>query len=330
MMRFFIKTHIVKKGETLKSIAELYNIPDVELLRYFHHQNSPKDSNHLGHQVVIGQEIFIPEQEDIENYALQRKNIAEKNKEKRKFHLKNSDFTPNLHFQNNCYKISITEFSEHKESGDTLEFEGEFQYKDNSPVLQYHKRNIRVINGQSDLKLYDLALEVLEKMYPVEYSIHPKTKQIESIANSKFLSSKWRDNRTKLLEKYTDSYSLKYIQWIDYAEKNHFIDFLKKDLFLQFLFAPYGKYQDGKMEKDLSFGTPSISYKNEMSMEILEHQIEIIQHSKSIDQFSTITAKYLLEPNHHLLDEGKIEIESSFYGDKKRLEIEIKKKGKQT
>lgn len=326
-MGFFIRTHIVKIGETMESIAESYGIPNVEILRYFHHQNSPKNSNHIGSEVMVGQEIFIPEQRDIENYFLQRKNIAEKNKENRNFHLQNSNFVPNLKYQNNHYQILITDFSEHKGSENTLEFQGELCYltQNHIPVLQYHKKNIKVLNGQSDLKLYDLALEISEQMYPVEFSINPENKSLEAVSNSKFLTQQWYKNKEQLLEKYTDSYSLKYIHFVDFTRKNAFIDLLKNDLFLQFLFAPYGNYQDGEMKKELYLGMQPILYHNEMLMEISEHSIEIQQQSESVDRFSSITAKYFLDLHHHLLEEGKVEITSSFYGEMKRIEIEMKK-----
>ncbi len=85
-MNFYIKTHIVQKGETLEDIVSQYNIPDVEMLRYFHNQNVPKNHNHIGSIISVGQEIFIPEKTDIEKItAIQNsreKGLLERRQEK--------------------------------------------------------------------------------------------------------------------------------------------------------------------------------------------------------------------------------------------------------
>lgn len=56
-MALYIKTHIVKKGETTEDIISRYNIPDAEILRRFHDKNAPKGSRPIGLVLYAEQEI---------------------------------------------------------------------------------------------------------------------------------------------------------------------------------------------------------------------------------------------------------------------------------
>lgn len=64
-MDIFIKTHIVKKGETLEEIAAMYEIPEVAILRDFHNTMVPDIRNCIGREISSGFELFIPQKEDV-------------------------------------------------------------------------------------------------------------------------------------------------------------------------------------------------------------------------------------------------------------------------
>jgi hypothetical protein len=59
------------------------------MLRYFHNQNAPKNSNHIGSVVFAGQEIFRPEKRDVQKIIESQKKIREEKNEQKQNHLKN-------------------------------------------------------------------------------------------------------------------------------------------------------------------------------------------------------------------------------------------------
>ncbi|MEI7488072.1 MAG: LysM peptidoglycan-binding domain-containing protein, partial [Chryseobacterium sp.] len=126
-MKLFLRHHIVKKGETLEQIAALYNVPSVEILKYYHYKNVPKDSNHIGHTLFEGQEIFVPESNDIEQILLERKQALENRLEQSNSLIKNSSLLPNFTGIDHTYKVKITDFNEDNIENET-EFEIDIQY----------------------------------------------------------------------------------------------------------------------------------------------------------------------------------------------------------
>lgn len=55
-----MKKYIVQKGDTLDSVAEQFGVKDGKTLRSFHNIYCPLEDL-LGHDVVPGKEILIPE-----------------------------------------------------------------------------------------------------------------------------------------------------------------------------------------------------------------------------------------------------------------------------
>lgn len=321
-MTFFIKTHIVKKGETLEKIALQYQIPNVDILRNFHNQNVPQNKNHIGMEITEGQEIFIPQKEDIDR-VLERQKIM---REQRNENLRNQTIRPTASQYNHYYQTIITEYYQGKEEKISIELEFEYLSSQNllNPILKYDKKEIKVNDDIPDLKVYDLANKCCSFVYPLEFEINKEN--IVSIASPRELLKKWERKKQEILDEYDDLYVAKYIEQMDYQIRKNMDCILNKDLFLQFLFAPYGSYIDGKNHRNKLYG--NVLYQDTLSIEeINDTIINIRQQAKSNnDEQSEIIAYYTLDISNKIVNNADIRILSMHYGEKKIIEIKITKK----
>lgn len=349
-MEIYIKTHIVKKGETLESIVSKYNISDVEVLRYFHNQNAPKDRNHVGREIYAGQEIFIPSQSDIEKISAIRK----EKEDERYISLKNNFLQPDISAVKQHYKVKITHSVQNGfKAKEQLEFDAHIEYcgktEDSRPVLQYRKDNYLINSEKSGLKLYDLALFGTEFLYPVEFSLSTdKIFKPHEINNINELKTRWSKRKKELQLVYKDSYSSRYIQTMDEAMNDGFSKYFMTDFFIQFFFAPYSEFVCGRSAGERYFHSYRITYQDRMEMEILENTIEIEQKAYCTDPRtaqqilakwrsedndfqediaqlveSDISATYQLSKKNKTLKNANATINTLFYDEGETIEIEI-------
>jgi LysM repeat protein len=348
-MNFYIKTHIVQKGETLEDIVSQYHIPDVEMLRYFHNQNVPKNHNHIGSIISVGQEIFIPEKTDIDRLLEAKKKRSEEKEEQQQNHLKNKILYPDALAIKNHYQVKISHSQ--GSSSEKISFDAYFQYventKDNLAVLRYEKENFLINDEKADTKLHDLAIEAIQFLYPLEFTLAQNLAKPFAITNLKEIKARWKNNKEQLLKMYSDSYSLRYINSIDEAIDEGLSKYILNDLFLQFLFAPYLEFEKGQSYTERSFHTYRILYQDTMEMKIIGDEIHIKQEAFCIDprnpqqilskweldkeeqqekneevSESFISGKYILDKNHKILKEAKIELQTNFY-EEEIIQIEI-------
>lgn len=348
-MSFYLKCHIVKKGETLKQIAELYEIPDIELLKYFYYQHAPKDSNHLGTTLFAGQEIFIPDKDDIRTILEKRNLNIELNNIKNQDLIKNGNLTPGFRAIDHTYIVEIKDISETKT--DHTQFEVLLRYVDKNDshyIFKFRKEKI-LLNGESpDLKVYNLASKCTSLFCDVEVGID-KNGLLTHIHNYGELYSKWKTLQQNLCNLYEDTLSRQYIDEINTVIENRdlLVFYMGKEIFLQFYFSVYFKrYSKGKSENVSNFFFDEIQYENLYEIDINDELIMIKQDSKSIDQYglhessgnigstkqehdrgeipeSTITAKYLLDKNKKILQTAEIKVESLGY-ETKEIHIHLK------
>lgn len=350
-MNFFLQTHIVKKGETLEQIAAMYQIPDVEILKFYHYQNVPKNANHLGTSLLSGQEIFIPGKNEIENILLIRnQSMKEKNNQVTSL-IENDTLLPQFAKIDHHFIITIKDFSDNNLNNKTnIEVHLKYLGKQNQHyIFSYYKKVISVNGEQPDLKIYELASKCAACLFPTELEIDEKGK-IRNLNNYREILSKWKKIRQNLIHEYQDSFSLEYIDDINNSMdvREELIETFNRDLFLQFIFAPYfKKFHQGKIEINERLTENLILFQSQYSISIDDYEIFINQHSQGIDSRSQqeiinnltasinqhndenelleseITASYILDKNDKIIHQADITIESYFYNVKERREIKI-------
>ncbi len=348
-MSLFIKTHIVQKGETLEYIVSKYDIPNTEMLRYFHNQNAQKNSNHIGAVVFAGQEIFIPEKTDIENIIQEQNNRKKEKKRQEQNHLKNKILYPDAFVIKKQYRITIE--SEKSDVSEKISFDVYFRYigadANSLPILEYKKENYIINDELPDTKLHNLVTEAIQFLYPLEFSIEKNCAKPHKIINLKKIKKRWENTKNKVKSSYSDAYSLKYVKMMDEAINEGLSKYILNDLFLQFFFSPYVDYENGNYLGERNFHTYRIRYQDTMKMQITADEIEIEQKAYCIDPRtpqqilakwkpdeeniqeenkevleSYIEGNYILDINNKILKEAKIELKTNFY-EEETIQIEI-------
>jgi len=351
-MKLFLQTHIVKKGETLEQIAAMYKVPDVEILKYYHYQNVPKNGNHLGHTLFAGQEIFVPESQDIEEILLKRKQAVENKAEHSNSLLKNNVLLPNFPRINDIYTVKITDLLEGNTENETV-FEVCVKYlgKDEQQhIFHFNKKSILVNGIVPDMKAYELAEKCSSAISSVELGIDSKGK-ISDIYNYRQIWNNWRQDKKKLLENYHEENSLFYIDKVDSIIENKEL-LLKKlagELFVQFYISSYFKtFLNGKAENTDRFTQYKVLYENHYEINVTD-EIHIIQSSQSIDTrrqdeiiryvehtseknedselpASEISADFYLDKQNKILQKAEIKIDFYLYNTQETKQIQIDKK----
>ncbi len=349
-MKFFIKHHIVKRGETLEQIAALYQIDDVELLRYYHHQNVPKNGNHIGHTLFEGQEIFIPEKEDIDEMLMRRKKNADDKNALNDSLIMNGILLPNFSKIKHFYDINIIDELENNSENET-QYDVSIQYlgqEEGQHIFHYDRKSILINGEKPDLKVYELALECSAAIFPVELRINQHGK-IADISTFRQMIRDWKITSQKLLQKYEDQYSIRYIEIFDYVltDKESLIRHLRRDLFLQFYFSTYfQKFEQAKLEKVSYFTNHHVKYISQYKMNIAE-KIHITQSSDCIDERtqeeiirrtekltekdheqdlleSHISGNFYLDKEYRILQNAEIKIEMNLYNQKEIKQVGIR------
>ncbi|WP_312903041.1 LysM peptidoglycan-binding domain-containing protein [Chryseobacterium taichungense] len=351
-MRLYLKSHIAKKGETLEQIAEQYQIPDIEILKYFHYQHVPKDSNHLGTTLFAGQEIFIPDENDIRNILEKRNLNIEENNIKNHNQIENGNLLPDFQSIHHTYIVEIRDVFENRT--DHVQFEVLLQYLDKHDshyIFKFKKENL-LLNGENpELKVYNLALKCALVFSYVEVGIN-KNGLLSYVHNYKEIYNKWKILKENLYILYEDALSLRYIDEINtiIEDRDTLTSYLRKEIFLQFYFSVYFKiYAEGKSENVAHFLFDEILHENVYEININDKLITIKQESQSIDKRSmheifgnikskegqygeselpesTITAKYHLDKSQKILQKAEIKVESLDYHTKEFKEIQIRLK----
>ncbi|MDR3025136.1 LysM domain-containing protein [Chryseobacterium sp.] len=350
-MSIYLRTHIVQRGETLEDIVSKYDIPDVEMLRYFHNQNSPKNSNHIGSVVFPGEEIFIPEKHDIEKIISKRIKIKNENKAIEAERLKNQVLIPYfLGFDAQYFVKIVHYFGNKQENKDSLGFNARIKYvgttKDGFPIMQYQKGNYKINGEDPELKLYNLVIQSTDFIYPLEISLSTSACP-HGIINLKEITARWKATKEKTNNKYTDAHSQEYVEQMNRVMDAGLQKYLMRDLFLQFFFAPYTEYSNGKSSSEHRFHNYRILYQNIMELENMQDKIIIKQAADCIDSRtpqqildqwypendvkeentllleSSIWGEYQLDKQYKTVQSAKVHIKTLFYGKDERMEITI-------
>ncbi|MCS3532583.1 LysM peptidoglycan-binding domain-containing protein [Chryseobacterium sp. JUb7] len=348
-MNIFLKTHIVRKGETLEQIAEMYNIPDIKILKDHHYQHVPDDSNHLGHTLFPGQEIFIPDQKVIEDYIFRKKEISEERNSRTNHLIENSILTPDFQNSKKQYSVKVTDFTNDILQNET-QYITQLQYlgkEENYFIFMYQKKNLTVNGEKPDMKLYELALQCTSVLFPAKLQIN-STGTVEGIKNYHEIRNNWASKHQNLLKRYEGSYSLEYMneinKTIDCYEE--LVLSFRRDLFLQFFFCPYYKsFKEAKTIYNIRLSEKRVLYKAEYAMQLTD-EILITLYSQCVDTRSQqeiinylynskdqrndeelleseIKGNFHLSKKDKILQEADMILDSYYFGIKETTKIKI-------
>jgi len=243
---------MVKKGETLEDIISLYQIPTIEMLRFFHNQNAPKDSNHIGFSIFSGQKLFIPGKKEIDSIISERKIKAKEFLDIEQ----NKHLNQNLKFPfvngNHKYEVSLQEDG----SDEIIFFTLQTEFVKKEEELYSLKIRQSEINENIDKSCVELlASEINKNIYPLKAGIDEKG-CIRKIDEIFLVRKKWNDKKADLHEFFPREFGKKILD--DVEENLHaperLVDTLNLSIVWTFLFrAITGKYENGKCEKEINF-----------------------------------------------------------------------------
>jgi len=280
-----------------------------------------------------------------------RRALKEGHKAKEVEILKNTIFSPNFLKLDARYRIKIIHCFENPSNEiHRLDFQASIKYIGNtesgSPLLRYQKEPYKVNDQEPDLKLYDLAIQCTDFIYPIEFSLNAATFPHE-IVNLKEIESRWKKTKERIHTIFPDSYSKTYVETMDRAINEGLQKYIMRDLYLQLFFAPYAEYTKGQSSRQRRFQKYRIQYQDIMDMEIEQDLIMIKQNAYCIDPRtpqqilsgwdlendsdeentllleSSILGEYHLDKQYKTLQMAKVKIETSIYGEDENLEIQI-------
>ncbi|KMQ67953.1 hypothetical protein ACM39_11510 [Chryseobacterium sp. FH2] len=326
-MSLYIKTHTVEKGETLEDIVSRYNIPDLEMLRYFHNQNVPKNSNHIGSVVFAGQEIFIPEKQDIEKIIADRKirvtEFLDKEQDKR--------FNQNLKFPfisgNYSYIATLQEEGDNEVDSFIVQIEW-IKTLDELHYLNITQGEIKT-NEDIPNSIELLASEINKNIYPMSIFVNEKG-LIQKADKIHSLRQNWNIKKPDLYEFFPKELGAEMLtktgEKLSNSEDLGFI-FNLNPLWALLFRGITGKYENGKCEKKINFidGHSRFSVINRMikkDTESLKNTYDIEQKIYEEDTPEEIKAEVLYKLDmKNILQYAKI----SFYDMPEHLNLTITK-----
>lgn len=296
-MAFYLKTHIVEKGETIEDILSRYSIPSVEMLRYFHHKNAPKGSGSLGFTLSPGQEILIPGKEDIDKIMSERKTATTEFSYSER--ILNQDLKFPFVSGNHRYKVSLQE--EDCDDVDSFFLDINHLKKENGLHHLTIRQSEILKNENKDPDCVELlALEINESVYPLKIAINEKG-IIQKINEMFILRKKWNDKKSDLYEFFPRELGKKMLNPIeeDLSDPENLAYKFNLSIPWGLLFRGIiGKYEHGKCERKINMmdGDSDLSVIN-----------TVVEKSLGNDPFFEIRQKIFDENNS-----GKIKADAAY------------------
>ncbi|SDQ16964.1 hypothetical protein SAMN05421664_0856 [Chryseobacterium soldanellicola] len=311
-MDFYIKTHIVEKGETLELIAGMYNIPEVEMLRDFHNNNVPNVKNCIGWTVAAGEELFIPQQKDILKVLDTRKSRINEQFEKQQNRLLKRYF--DFPFYKGRHQYLITVNDKNDSSSFLLEIEHVMENEEKFHLKINQKRGN---NEEPDSSVEKMADDINENLFPIELIIN-KLGIIEKINNSHDLKANWKSKKEDLYEFFEGNIGKIFLDKIESSLSD--IEKLKKmlneNLLWKLLLNSYlGGYADGINQKKINLLNYNFDLMNRVVKGEKEDQTYTIsQEITRPDHTEEIVAEadYHIDIKTHILQSAEIKLKDWF------------------
>jgi|GEM_PF-3112182 len=315
-MSIYVITHFVKKGETLEEIAALYDIPDVKMLFSFHHLHVPKDKNHLGKVLYEGQEIFIPNKDDIARMISKRNERRQENVD-RKFHkLRNRTFNFPCREMICSYLVTIHEKNSENVYKQTLIVEHFNKNEDELHPLRIHQSEITCNDKLPSFSVEIMSSELNKSIFPLEIYVNKKG-LVEKINQIYTLRKKWKQRKPDLQELFEGEIGGKLIEQVDYKICNSDIlsDYLNSNILWALLLrGRMGNYEDGICKKYIKLLNELCIVKNVMlkNEDVNSKYYYISQEirKKNNSDFQ-MNVKYKQDIEYGMLEEAEVDLHSA-------------------
>lgn len=319
-MNFYIKTHIVEKGETLELIAKMYHIPEVEMLRNFHNWNVPEIQNSIGHVVLVGQELFIPQKEDIQKIINQRKVKSQEKSDQRWINILNRDFV--FPFERGLHSYLITTQEAEKENTHSFLWEAEHVLQDEQQklfLLKINQGEVKYNNDLPESTVELMASDINKKLFPIDILVD-EAGLIQKIDKISALQQQWSSNKNDLYDFYEGKVGKIILDDVKdkISDSTKLANLLNLNIIWGLLLRGLtGKYNHGKCEKNIRILNQYM--KCVVKNNILKNEndgdrfYDIFQEIYEEDKSEKIIeAKYTVHINSHIVQEAEIKIQNRY------------------
>ncbi|OBW39365.1 hypothetical protein AB670_04299 [Chryseobacterium sp. MOF25P] len=265
--------HIIQPGETVKSIANLYDLTE-ESLKFFHNNHCKVEDNILIH-LTKQKELFLP-----------RTAVIDKNKLVKLGHGNKLVFQPENSFLE--YGVLIT--IENNEKKNEIKYNASvrwIKYENGFHFFEIDRISNLFLNDEEVNEIADLlAYKTSQVLYPMQISVDQQGK-FNTIENTDVFKKRWSDIKDEVYKEFEGEIVDEYCQKIEkilYEPSSLFI-FIKNDYFIRTLFfGIYQKFnQDYLIEMTETFpvinNTIEPSFKIEVEINPLKDDYDLINIS---------------------------------------------------
>lgn len=319
---------MVKKGETLEQIAELYNIPEAGMLRDFHNKHVPDVKNTIGWALPSGVELFIPQSQEISEILEHRKNAIEERDEREWNALTNREFHFSFHFgKYYSYLVTMKATEDHQSYSFLLETEhiGRNDIKKRY-ILKILQCELQYSGSIPDRAVELMASDINNAFFPIRVMIDNKG-FIEDLFEYASLKENWKTNKNELFETYVGKIGKKILENIDtrISDKISVINRLNLNILLALLLRSIlGVYKNGVCEKTMRIKDANTicTVKNTMFRnQDDENGYYDIAQEISEGNVKISEARFILLKNDHIIEKAEIWL----YSEKENIHLILKK-----
>lgn len=320
------RTHKIRKGDTLQSVAVELNIDAQELRRYHNMRCNIPDLIEADFKSHLELLILAPEKSNVVA-------VSEK-KTPKKVTFGSKAFTIPFYPVNinNNYNVKYT--FEKGEKVKHLEFDVSVKWlqadKNGICFFEIDRLSKIKINGkEAETKVDELAEDAASVLYPMQVVVDQSGNWID-IFNYKTIKDRWETKKVEIIDYFDGKNVLNYIDTIEYTLKNEesLLESLSDDWFLKVFFngihTCYGS--DLRIEKESSFSMiPRKAKVNVDAEQTIEEYLDeanlivIKQKGEFTDEkikekflieeesIGDYNAEYFLNPNHYSIEKIKLE-----------------------
>ncbi|VXC12880.1 MULTISPECIES: hypothetical protein [Chryseobacterium] len=221
--------HNIQPGETVKSIANLYDLTE-ESLKFFHNNHCKVEDNILIH-LTKQKELFLP-----------RTAVADKKKLVKLGHGNRLVFQP----ENSFLKYGVLITIENNEKKNEIKYNTSVRwvkYENGFHFFEIDRISNLFLNEEEVNEIADLlAYKTSQVLYPMQISVDQRGK-FSNVENTDVFKERWNDIKDEVYKEFEGEIVDEYCQKIEKVldEPSSLFIFIKNDYFIRTLF--FGIYQ---------------------------------------------------------------------------------------